>query len=511
MKRVQIQLLTLPCLIFLFCFLTTVNAQEKKSEVQKPGIEGTEGESAALWENGGSGIMYSGSTFTNIGIGTTSPQQALHVANNIRTDGGYLYFGANQRIYGDGNSNFTFIDQGGLLSQINFNTGTIFGKYIYQEFDPDYFEVGIKNNSQLILQNSTDGLGYTSLYSSGTERLRIDGNGNAGIGTTTPLRKLDVAGNFCLSSGGFEKGLISHSGSGWYRFIINGSNNHALSLGSNGVSDRMVLDTDGNVGIGTTAPSRKLSVNGIIGVQYNATNERFYVNPTFAGVDVAVLDATGGVDFRVDTRTGQEKMFYDGGNVGIGTTSPSEKLEVNGNILLADSKQVTFVDDTYGVAKIKHSHSSPYEDLELYGAGIGGGWKGRIKFFTSNNGAVGESRMIIDEDGNVSIGTTDPQGYKLAVAGDIIAEEVVVKLQANWPDYIFDDSYVLKDLIEVESYIKKNKHLPNIPSAKEVKENGLSVGEMQAKLLQKVEELTLYVIDLKKENVELRSEIENLK
>lgn len=100
-------------------------------------------------------------------------------------------------------------------------------------------------------------------------------------------------------------------------------------------------------------------------------------------------------------------------------------------------------------------------------------------------------------NGNIGIGTSIiPTGFKLAVAGKIITEEVVVKLQSNWPDYVFEQDYNLKPLHEVEQFVKTNKHIPDIPSAAEVEKNGLSMGEMQNKLLQKIEELTLYIIKL---------------
>lgn len=111
--------------------------------------------------------------------------------------------------------------------------------------------------------------------------------------------------------------------------------------------------------------------------------------------------------------------------------------------------------------------------------------------------------------GAVGIGTTNMGTYKLSVGGAIHATDVVV--ETGWADYVFDRNYKLQDLSEVERQIKQDKHLPGIPSAQEVAAHGVNVGEMQAKLLAKVEELTLYMIDLKKENAELRTEVENLK
>lgn len=97
--------------------------------------------------------------------------------------------------------------------------------------------------------------------------------------------------------------------------------------------------------------------------------------------------------------------------------------------------------------------------------------------------------------GNVGIGTTDTQGYKLAVAGNMIAESVKVKLQGTWPDFVFDKSYKLPSLQETENHIKGKGHLPGIPSAAEVEKNGIELGDINKKLLQKIEELTLYLIE----------------
>ncbi|HMM02872.1 MULTISPECIES: hypothetical protein [unclassified Dysgonomonas] len=100
--------------------------------------------------------------------------------------------------------------------------------------------------------------------------------------------------------------------------------------------------------------------------------------------------------------------------------------------------------------------------------------------------------------GNIGIGTTNPQA-KLDVRGKIIADEIEIKINKG-ADFVFDTDYQLKSLSEIENFINENKHLPNIPSEREMQQNGLNLNEMQIKLLQKIEELTLHVIDLKKEN-----------
>jgi hypothetical protein len=122
--------------------------------------------------------------------------------------------------------------------------------------------------------------------------------------------------------------------------------------------------------------------------------------------------------------------------------------------------------------------------------------------------------FLINSTGSIGIGTgttTIPATAKLAVNGKVLATEVQVALVANWADYVFNDDYELKTLDEVESFIANNKHLPGVPSVKEVESNGINLGEMDAILLKKIEELTLYMIDLKKENDILKAKIEELK
>lgn len=114
--------------------------------------------------------------------------------------------------------------------------------------------------------------------------------------------------------------------------------------------------------------------------------------------------------------------------------------------------------------------------------------------------------------GSVGIGTVSiPTGYKLAVAGNLIAEKVKVKKSNTWPDYVFSPNYKLPNLTEVETFIKQNSHLPEIPSAIEIEKDGQDLGDMNRLLLKKVEELTLYLIELKKENQQQNIEIEKLK
>ncbi len=167
--------------------------------------------------------------------------------------------------------------------------------------------------------------------------------------------------------------------------------------------------------------------------------------------------------------------------VGIGTDSPDEMLHV----------KATF-------AKLYlESTQSPGSDWKIYAKGS----DGSLRIMDYPNG----SRLMIDNAGNVGIGTTSPQS-ELSVDGEITTKKITVTLD-GWSDFVFTDNYQLMPLDELAHYINVNKGLPGIPTEKEVLDKGIELGKMQAKLLEKVEELTLYMIELKKENEELKRRI----
>jgi hypothetical protein len=202
------------------------------------------------------------------------------------------------------------------------------------------------------------------------------------------------------------------------------------------------------------------------------------------------------------------------GRLGIGTVSPSCKFEVS---TTAGSEQ-----SSLGVEQVNSSGNPvnqpttrlAYRWYDAVKASInfhrgGGAGNGFMSFSTSENYAAVE-RMRIDEWGNVSIGTDNAMGYKLAVAGNMIAERIKVKVHSNWPDYVFHSDYKLPSLLELERYISLYQHLPDVPSAKEIESNGLDVAEMNKKLFQKVEELTLYLIEQQKTIQSQTARIEKL-
>ncbi len=131
-------------------------------------------------------------------------------------------------------------------------------------------------------------------------------------------------------------------------------------------------------------------------------------------------------------------------------------------------------------------------------------------FYAGTSSTTSNELMRIGGDGKVSIGAvaSTPGGYKLFVQGGILTERLKVAINGSgsWADYVFKEDYNLLSLDEVERYIKKHQHLPNVPSAEQMAETGLDVATMNAKLMEKIEELTLYLIEMKKEIQQLKSE-----
>ncbi|WP_350292604.1 fibronectin type III domain-containing protein [uncultured Croceitalea sp.] len=133
---------------------------------------------------------------------------------------------------------------------------------------------------------------------------------------------------------------------------------------------------------------------------------------------------------------------------------------------------------------------------------------------SSGGGGSGwsETASVASYSGQVAVGTsTVPSGYKMAIDGNLIVEEVKVQLSGNWPDYVFDQDYKLPTLEEIRKHIQEKGHLPNIPSVKEVESNGIELGEMNRLLLEKIEELMLYTIKQQAIIESMQREIENLK
>lgn len=236
----------------------------------------------------------------------------------------------------------------------------------------------------------------------------------------------------------------------------------------------------------------------------SGTSASHYVTSLFSEVHStvdAVVQSTS--DPYWEFNSTNNKLFYTDGYVGIGTSNPLQMLDVAGHIFSLKST---------GGGVLVGEGLGPNE----YGGYVWDGTNNILQFATASaniitfghyNGTV--ERMRIDAAGSVGIGTATPT-YTLSVNGSIGCKELTVT-SSGWADFVFKDNYRLPSLQEVELFISRNKHLPGIPSEAEVEENGVSVGDMSKKLLQKIEELTLYVIDLKKENDSLKAQIATIK
>lgn len=191
----------------------------------------------------------------------------------------------------------------------------------------------------------------------------------------------------------------------------------------------------------------------------------------------------------------ETNKFPPDGNVGIGTTSPNYKLDVSGT---ANFLQTIFIRSNFvnSAECLLYKANGGYYSLVSNNSGF--------QIYNSTNG---RPTLNADNSDNIGIGTIDTRGYKLAVAGNAIAESVTVKLQSAWPDYVFKRDYRLAPLSEIKTYIDQNSHLPDMPSAEQVEKEGINLGEMNKLLLKKVEELTLYLIEKDKEVHEQHTQI----
>ncbi len=277
--------------------------------------------------------------------------------------------------------------------------------------------------------------------------------------------------------------------------------------------------SSGNVGIGTTTPAEKLHING--SVRGNIGSGALRIKSSTGYIDIGAQNTSWAhiytdrpnIIFNKDVYTstnafssysddlifktkGVERLRIDDlyGNVGIGTTTPVSKLEVNGDISLFRNNKIKFLTAVGGQDRAYIRSSN----------GENGDYNSLIFAIGDGN----ESMIIKANDGNVGIGTKTPDA-KLAVNGDIHAKEVKLDL-VGWPDYVFEEDYELSSLTEVEQHIQEKGHLPNIPSATEIEKNGAKLGEINKKLLEKIEELTLYTIAQEKKLTDQEERIKKL-
>ncbi|MBN1621022.1 MAG: hypothetical protein JW871_00335 [Endomicrobiales bacterium] len=402
-----------------------------------------------------------------VGIGTSSPACILHIGDT--SSGNYLIIDGSQ-------SYIELRDSGNSKWQIG-------------------HDVISGSNSDLQISSNTAGGVMTILQS----------NGRVGIGTTSPGTLLQVGDTshngvitidgtqsyIRLLDSGTEKWQIGHDVGGG-----SSSDFHFYSLGLGGTAVA-ILQSSGNVGIGTISPQAKLDVRG--GALFNGDG--------------------GDNDFRIEGDSDNNLFFCDAGNdrVGIGTNSPSAKLHIEGTAYLSGvvgigtsspSAQLHVLVDYTAPALILDTGTGEYAPastmLDFYYEGSKK-WSlysyGEDETDTLNiQGNEGTGPYLtITQDRKVGIDNDSPQ-YKLDVDGDINTSGDIRKSGTayNNPDYVFEINYELMDLKVLEEFVKNNKHLPKIFSTQEIKERGIRLFEHNRLLLEKLEEAYLYIFQLSK-------------
>ena len=284
--------------------------------------------------------------------------------------------------------------------------------------------------------------------------------------------------------------ILSVNYSDYIAFAI-GDNNSSTSNMSFAIGDNNTSDNTFSFAIGRSNQSHA-STSYAIG--YSNTNTSL-ASPSFAvgfnntnsaqhsiSIGERLSNTTGGIMMGINKHGSNYKptLFIsttqgsnETGKVGIGNvTSPSAKLHIK-----ADSgERADLMLEATGTSAIYFKNTDNSISLT-----------GNIMTLSASGFSY--------TNGNVAIGTMPNNDYKLAVKGVIRSEEVVVELMTSWPDYVFDSDYSLPKLKEVKAFVNENGHLPGLPNASQVSEEGLGLGDINAKLLEKIEELTLYIIE----------------
>ncbi len=345
----------------------------------------------------------------------------------------------------------------------------------------------------------------------------------------------------------------------------NGANRlERLKIGSTGditvnTNQLFVQKATGNVGIGTNTPSVPLDVkstSAYIG-RFNGGNNMYlslFENDLYRGylgsysgnaadVDFGTGAGNAGGSVNLTIQAVPKVTIDSAGSVGIGNTTPASRLDIAGNAAYTTSvvnvlNNYVGTSDVRGIKSYSKASDGWGYGIEATGGFIGGSFLSDAGAYASYGygvyaNAIGTAGTRVGVYGYASGGTINnwggyfpvktytselrvggeqgATGYVASINGKLIATEVRVQPTANWPDYVFGKDHILMSLEELETKINADKHLPGIPAATDVKENGLMLGEMQTKQMEKIEELTLYVIELGKQNKELKNEIDLLK
>ena len=507
----------------------------------------------------------------NVGIGTNNPQEKLEVNGNIRVNNKDIYLrtsdvNGHHGLGWYGNENF--VDKPFAGKNVNgpvlygYNGGALGSRQGFPPTTPYEENIALVWKSDGKVGIGTDNP-QKSLHVKDIKQLSIQPDQIVDL-PPIPLDPYDEVNNNAANeaTGSLRLELVAGPGNQAIWDIEPVTSLSQTSAQVNklyiGPKDKdipvMALNYDGKVGIGTTNPHERLQIgdrwtfhNGgtkIIGYNYKYENnlpKRIKIGP----VSMICFGDDGDIDFRfapdgsenTDITSNQITglKITNNGTVGIGTgtESPNAKLHITGisdnsaGLIVGNNPEqnsgLSFLNTCnqphgwirgeictgYKATSSGWEITTPHNDysgIRFEGAGIAF-IVGRPDNTPSDATELNKV-MIIQNNGNVGIGTANPNA-KLCVKGTIKAsEEIIVEDPATngWADFVFDDTYKLSPLSEVESFIKTNKHLPDIPSASSVQENGVSLVDMNKRLLQKIEELTLYIIEQEKRIQKLESE-----
>lgn len=265
---------------------------------------------------------------------------------------------------------------------------------------------------------------------------------------------------------------------------------------SNTTASFFINGTTGFTGINTTSPTEALDVNGNIKGKRGFFNNYGVNGQTFATYTPKFKDALAlSAGYIANTSTGAGTFsFFDVGSNTTGGVSETGYIWFDLNNRNYNTRL------RFKAVENGDSQFTLYDKTQT------------VNFNIYDDGNNNVTLSMPKANSHICIGTTnwyDGEEYALSVNGNVRADRV--KVYTTWADFVFEDEYELPTLPEVEKYIKENGHLENIPSAAEVEEKGIELGEMNKLLLQKVEELTLYMIEQNKVNEQQAKQIEELK
>ncbi|BDD12855.1 hypothetical protein FUAX_52870 (plasmid) [Fulvitalea axinellae] len=399
----------------------------------------------------------------------------------------------------------------------------------------------------LLRANSGNGVGI--IGQPDVMALAVDrNNSHIGLGTSTPLSKVHIK----HSSGYYSPGGLlfeNSTGSSVYNFI-NSDNNFFIGYNENASQKypqgsyltRLFIKSNGYVGIGNTSPGSLLNVGTKTSREPSPIAQLGQSSPNSEARVLSLVNSGGGsnqstsLEFhnrsdwsatgkiqlqQIGANSMSDMHFYTynngslkkrmtinhKGDVGIGTNAPfhllhikSERptLRIESMPNISDGSKIRFTEAAFAGAYLHYEADKNRLDIGMHHA---------LDADPQNDIPA---LSILRHNRHIGIGTTNPGIYRLAVKGKVKAQEVKVSLD-GWSDFVFEDSYNLASLKDVEAFITKHGHLEHIPSAGEVEKDGVDLGAMDAKLLRKIEELTLYAIDQNKQIGILKNENKILK